>query len=66
MAALILSGCGGKKQAKISTPPPPPMAAPATVPTPNASAPKPPGTPPLTGENKKPEKADEAASALSL
>ena len=31
LAVLILSGCGGKKQAKVSPPPPPPMAAPATA-----------------------------------
>ncbi len=66
LAVLLLSGCGGKKQAKVSTPPPPPIAAPATVPAPDASTPKPPGMPPLPGEDKKTEKADEAASALSL
>ena len=39
----MLSGCGGKKQAKVSPPPPPPMAAPATasVPPPILPAPKP-------------------------
>lgn len=43
LTVFTLSGCGGKKQAKVSTPPPPPIAAPsaATVQTPNPSKPKP-------------------------
>ena len=42
LAALTLSGCGGKKQAKVSTPPPPPMAVPSatTVPSPAPPTPK--------------------------
>lgn len=64
----MLSGCGGKKQAKVSTPPPPPVATPATapVPAPKSSASKPPEVTPPSREDKKPEKADEAASALSV
>jgi peptidoglycan lytic transglycosylase len=62
----MLSGCGGKKQAKVMPPPPPPMAAPATVPAPGTSATKRPETPPSSGEIKKQEKADETASALSI
>jgi rare lipoprotein A len=40
---LTFSGCGGKKQAKVSVPPPPPMAAPsaATIPSSNPPQPKP-------------------------
>lgn len=66
IAALILSGCGGKKQAKVSPPPPPPMAAPATIPTQNPSAPKKPGVPPSSVEQKEQERTDDAASALSI
>ena len=63
----MLSGCGGKKQAKVNPPPPPPMAAPAT-----AAVPHRPATPsglkrtPPPREDKKQEKADDAASALSV
>jgi rare lipoprotein A len=43
LAVLTLSGCGGKKQAKVSTPPPPPISGPATatVQTPPPAKPKP-------------------------
>ena len=61
----MLSGCGGKKQAKVSTPAPPPMAAPsaASVPTPNSPSSRQATT---TGQSnpKQPEKADEAANVL--
>jgi rare lipoprotein A len=68
LAGLMLSGCGGKKQAKVSPPPPPPMAAPATssAPRPNLSAPKQAEGTPSPGESKKQEKADDDASALSV
>ena len=50
LAVLILNGCGGKKQAKVSTPAPPPMDAPsaATAPSPAPSAPKSTGTTPTS------------------
>lgn len=67
LAGLILSGCGGKKQAKVSPPPPPPMAPPATASVP-PSVPATPGRPesiPPHGEQKL-ERADDAASALSV
>ena len=43
LAVFTLSGCGGKKQAKLSVPPPPPMAEPSatTVQAPNSPKPKP-------------------------
>ena len=68
LAALTLSGCGGKKQAKVSTPPPPPMAAPsaATVPSPAPSAPKRAEAIHPSNADKKQEQIDEAASALSV
>ena len=67
LAGLMLSGCGGKKQAKVSPPPPPPMAAACdrlrstTVPA-VRDGPKPPRH--LVNRNQ--EKADDAASALSV
>jgi len=67
LAGLMLSGCGGKKQAKVSPPPPPPMAAPATSSVPS-TVPATPGraeTIPPPREQKQ-EKADDAASALSV
>jgi rare lipoprotein A len=63
LAALGLSGCGGKKQAKVVTPPPPPMAEPAatTVPNPPTSP-----TPDSSshGTARQQEKAVEAATAI--
>ena len=65
----MLSGCGGKKQAKVTPPPPPPMAAPvdcrrSTAPMPlyaeTAEA------TPQSNTDKKQEKADDAASDLSV
>ena len=67
LAGLMLSGCGGKKQAKVSPPPPPPMAPPATAsvpPTVPGRPRRPEATPPP--REQKPEKADDAASALSV
>ena len=67
LAGLMLSGCGGKKQAKVSPPPPPPMAAPATAsipPTVPGRPRRPEATPPP--REQKQEKADDAASALSV
>jgi len=67
LAGLMLSGCGGKEQAKVSPPPPPPMAAPATSSVPS-TVPATPGraeTIPPPREQKQ-EKADDAASALSV
>ena len=67
LAGLMLSGCGGKKQAKVSPPPPPPMAPPATAsipPTVPARPRRPEATPPP--REQKQEKADDAASALSV
>jgi rare lipoprotein A len=67
LAAFTLSGCGGKKQAKVSPPPPPPMAVPpaATVPASRPSAKRPEGTTP-SDAGKKQEKADEVARELSV
>ena len=67
LAGLILSGCGGKKQAKVSPPPPPPMAPPATASVPPAVSTRP-GRPEAIPPNreKKQEEADDAASALSV
>ena len=67
LAVLILSGCGGKKQAKVSPPPPPPMAAPATASIPPA-VPATPGraqaTPPSSEQKR--EATNDAAGALSI
>lgn len=65
IAALMLSGCGGKKQVKAIPPPPPPMAPPATASVP----PSVPGTtkrPAAAPPSREQEATDEAASALSL
>ncbi len=65
LAVFALSGCGGKKQAKVSTPPPPPLAAPSTasVQTPNPSKPK----PDVATSKIEPQKQDNAdASANDL
>jgi rare lipoprotein A len=68
LTAGMLSGCGGKKQARVNTPPPPPMAAPsaATVPAPNSSTPKRAESSPQSDAGKKQEKADEIARELSV
>jgi rare lipoprotein A len=66
LAVLVLSGCGGKKQAKVSIPPPPPIAVPstATVQTPNSSKPKPDVQASKVDAGKQ-EKADTSASDLA-
>ena len=68
LAGLMLCGCGGKKQAKVSTPPPPPTAVPApdSVPATNPSAPKRPEVTPPSDEGKQQEKVAEAASVLAI
>jgi rare lipoprotein A len=68
LLAVMLSGCGGKKQARVNTPPPPPMAAPSSssVPAANSSAPSPAEATRQSNTDKKQEKADEAANALSI
>jgi rare lipoprotein A len=68
LGAVILSGCGGKKQARVSPPPPPPMAAPpaATVTVPNSSTSKPTETTPQSNADKKQEKADEITRELAI
>jgi rare lipoprotein A len=65
---LGLSGCGGKKQAKVVTPPPPPTAAHSTAPVPETapSASKRTGATPPSVADKKQEKVDETALALSV
>ena len=67
LAGLMLSGCGGKKQAKVSPPPPPPIALPATASVPPA-IPATPGRPQATppSREQKQEKTDGAATALSI
>jgi rare lipoprotein A len=67
LAGLMLSGCGGKKQAKVSPPPPPPIALPATASVPPA-IPATPGRPQATppSREQKQEKTNGAASALSI
>jgi rare lipoprotein A len=69
LAAATLSGCGGKKQARVNPPPPPPMAtssAATTVPAPNSSTPNRAEAVPQTKADKKQEKADEIARELSV
>ncbi|MGZ4732539.1 MAG: septal ring lytic transglycosylase RlpA family protein [Terriglobales bacterium] len=68
LAGLMLCGCGGKKQAKVSTPPPPPTAVPApdSVPATNPSAPKRPEVTPPSDDGKQQEKVAEAASVLAI
>ena len=67
LAVLILSGCGRKKQAKVSPPPPPPMAAPATASIPPA-VPATPGRAQATlpSNEQKREATNDAAGALSI
>lgn len=64
----MLSGCGGKKQARVNLPPPPPTTATSTasVPAPNPSIPKRAEITPQPDANKKHEKAEETANALSV
>jgi rare lipoprotein A len=64
----MLSGCGGKKQARVNTPPPPTMAAPAAAvaPAPNSSTPSRAQAAPQSNVDKKQEKADEIARELSV
>jgi rare lipoprotein A len=63
----MLSGCGGKKQARVNTPPPPTMdAPPASTPPPNTSAPTSAEATPQSKADKKQEKADEIARELSI
>ncbi len=64
----MLSGCGGKKQAKISIPPPPPIRSTpaAAVPSPSPSTPKPAEVIRQSNPDKKQEKADEIAKELSV
>jgi peptidoglycan lytic transglycosylase len=65
LAVLTFSGCGGKKQAKVSPPPPPPIAASAAaVPAPSTSKPE---TDVATSkvDAEKQEKADTSASDLA-
>ena len=66
LVAAMLTGCGGKKQARVN-PPPPPMAAPpvATVTVP-PSTPKRTEATPQSKVDKKQEKADEIARELSV
>jgi rare lipoprotein A len=67
LAAVMLSGCGGKKQVRVNPPPPPPMATPAaSPPTPDASAPTRAEAIPQSKADKKQEKADEIARELSV
>jgi rare lipoprotein A len=67
LAAVVLSGCGGKKQVRVNPPPPPPIATPAaSTPTPDASAPTRAEASPQSKADKKQEKADEIARELSV
>jgi rare lipoprotein A len=68
LLAVMLSGCGGKKQARVNTPPAPPMAAPsvAPVPTPDSSTSKRADAARPSSTDKKQEAADESAKALSI
>jgi len=66
LAVFTISGCGGKKQAKVSTPPPPPIAVPSTarVQTPNPPKPKP-DVQTSKVDAEKQEKSDTSASDLA-
>jgi rare lipoprotein A len=66
--ALLLTACGGKKQARVSPPPPPSLAAPSATNTPASSSPaaKRPEATPQTGADKKREKAVEASTVISV
>jgi rare lipoprotein A len=68
LMAATLSGCGGKKQARVNTPPPPPTAAPsgATIPAPNSSTPKRAEATSPSDTAKKQERAHEIARELSV
>jgi rare lipoprotein A len=69
LVTVTLSGCGGKKQARVNTPPPPPIAEPSqatTVPVPNSSTPQRAEAIPQSKADKKQEKADEIARELSV
>jgi rare lipoprotein A len=63
----MLSGCGGKKQARVNTPPPP-MAAPsvATVPTSDSATSKRADAARPSSADKKREATEESANALSI
>jgi rare lipoprotein A len=64
----MLSGCGGKKQARVNPPPPPPMAAPpvATAPAPESSSAQRPGPAHSSARDKTPAGSEDSASALSI
>jgi rare lipoprotein A len=66
--ALLLTACGGKKQAHVTPPPPPPMAAPpaATVPASNPSTAKRRETTPPSGAGKNQENSGEVSGTLSV
>lgn len=69
MVAALLSGCGGKKQARVNPPPPPPMAVPSIAGAPAAPSPSTPKraeAAPQSNTDKKQEKADEVARELSV
>lgn len=68
LVAVVLSGCGGKKQARVNTPPPP-MAPPSTSspPAANSSTPSPAEATRQSDVGKKQEKAkDGAADGISV
>ena len=66
VVAVLLSGCGGKKQARVNPPPPPPMVAPPAAPLPSSSASPAAEAVPPSAANRKQEKADEIARELSV
>jgi rare lipoprotein A len=65
LAVLVLSGCGGKKQAKVIPPPAPPMTEPSatSVPTPNPPTSQRPEASPQSTV-KQPEKTGEVATPV--
>jgi rare lipoprotein A len=69
LVAVLLSACGGKKQARVNPPPPPPLAAPPATSAPAApsySTPTRAEVTPQSSADKKQEKADEIARELSV
>ena len=59
------TGCGGKKQAKVRTPPPPPIAEPSVASIPATIQPAPPESAPRSADGR-PEKTDQAKGSTTI